>query len=374
MSELDAVWRQWADRRPNANVLHLDTAAAGRMSVAVRRAVADHLDREAQSGAYVAEGEAAGVIAEGRADLAGLLGLPAGGVAFMESATTGLEVLLRTWPLPAGARVGVVTSEWGPNLQLLRWHGLEPVELATQPDGQIDLDALARTLEVSPPALVHLTHVASHRALVQPVAKALALCRAAGVPLWVDAAQALGHVDTAIGADAVYAPGRKWLAGPRGVGLLGVAEQWWGRLRVERPALVTTDGPIMHWLDSHEANLAGRVGLCTAVREYLALGPAAVTERLAEVGRSTRAALAGLREWRVVDADPAAGAITALAPTGAADVAATRARLLERHAILTTASQVVRAPLEMREPLLRISPQVDCDDDALTRLRDALDA
>jgi pyridoxal 5-phosphate dependent beta-lyase len=48
----------------------------------------------------------------------------------------------------------------------------------------------------------------------------------AGVPLWVDAAQALGHVDTARGADAVYATSRKWLTGPRGVGLLAVTEPW----------------------------------------------------------------------------------------------------------------------------------------------------
>jgi pyridoxal 5-phosphate dependent beta-lyase len=373
MSELAPVWQQWADRRPNPRVLHLDTAAAGRMSVAVRRAVADHLDREAQSGAYIAEGEAAGAIAEGRADLAALLGLPADALAFMECATAGLQVLLRAWPLPDGAAVGVVASEWGPNLQLMRGHGLRPVELATEPDGRIDLDALAHTLATSPPALVHLTQVASHRALVQPVAEALAVCRAAGVPLWVDAAQAMGHVDTAAGADAVYATGRKWLAGPRGVGLLGVAEPWWGRLRVERPALVAADTPILRWLDSHDASIAGRVGLCAAVREHLALGPGAVIERLAGVGRATRAALSGLREWRVVDDAVAGGAITALAPTAGADVAATRARLLERHAILTTVSPVVRAPLEMRGPLLRISPQVDCDDDALARLRDALD-
>jgi len=373
MSEFASVWQQWADRRPNGRVLHLDSAAAGRMSIAVRRAVADHLDREAQSGAYVAEGEAAGALAEGRADLAGLLGLPADGLAFVESASAGLTTLLRTWPLPDGASVGIVASEWGPNLQLMRWHGLQPVELAIEPDGRVDLDALARTLDTSPPAVVHLTQVASHRGLVQPVAEALELCRAAGVPLWVDAAQALGHVDTATGADAVYATSRKWLAGPRGVGILGVAEPWWGRLRVEQPLLPVGERPVVHWLDSHEANVAGRVGLCAAVREYLALGPATVTARLADVGRMTRDALAGLRSWKVVDGDTAGGAITALTPTAGADVAATRARLLDRHAILTTASQVVRAPLELREPLLRISPQVDCTDDALARLCTALD-
>ena len=80
--------------------------------------------------------------------------------------------------------------------------------------------------------MVHLTQVTSHRGLVQPVAEAAALCRAAGVPLWVDAAQALGHVDTACGADAIYATSRKWLTGPRGVGVIGVAEPWWDRLKI----------------------------------------------------------------------------------------------------------------------------------------------
>ena len=39
-------------------------------------------------------------------------------------------------------------------------------------------------------------------AMVALAAAKADLCRAAGVPLWVDAAQALGHVDTACGADA----------------------------------------------------------------------------------------------------------------------------------------------------------------------------
>jgi len=68
------------------------------------------------------------------------------------------------------------------------------------------LAALEQLLAASPPAVVHLDQVTSHRPLVQPVAAAAALCHAAGVPLWVDAAQAMGHVDTACGADALKPP------------------------------------------------------------------------------------------------------------------------------------------------------------------------
>ncbi len=71
--------------------------------------------------------------------------------------------------------------------------------------------------------------------LVQPVAEAASICRRAGVPLWVDAAQALGHVATSCGAAAMHAVSRKWLTGPRGVGILAVAEPWsWRQQAPER--------------------------------------------------------------------------------------------------------------------------------------------
>ena len=47
-----------------------------------------------------------------------------------------------------------------------------------------------------------------------PPGRSRQLCRAAGVPLVLDAAQSLGHVDTDLGADVVYGTSRKWLAGP----------------------------------------------------------------------------------------------------------------------------------------------------------------
>lgn len=59
MTDLDPAWQEWSRRRPDAQVTHLDTAAAGRSSLAVRQAVADFARREAEVGAYVAEAEAA---------------------------------------------------------------------------------------------------------------------------------------------------------------------------------------------------------------------------------------------------------------------------------------------------------------------------
>ena len=53
----------------------------------------------------------------------------------------------------------------------------------------------------------------------------------------------VSRVRNACGADAIYATSRKWLTGPRGVGLLGVTEPWWDRLTVRTPQLYRSGQP-----------------------------------------------------------------------------------------------------------------------------------
>jgi pyridoxal 5-phosphate dependent beta-lyase len=371
----DSQWGWWRERRMPAERVYFDTAAVGRSSRATLAAMAAYAGREAAIGGYVAAAEAAPVLAEGLASLGRLLGVPAAGVAFVPSAQDALDLLLATWPLRDGDTVAVVPSEWGPNLHAFGRRGLRIVELATCADGTVDLPALESLLASSRPALVHLTRVTSHRALVQPVAAAAALCRDADVPLWVDAAQALGHVDTASGADAVYATGRKWLTGPRGAGVLAVAEPWWDRLTVSASDLMASMRPAQSspvwFLMAGEASLVARIGLCAAVQEYVESDPPRIWSRLAEVGHQTRMALE-LPGWSVVGPVSARSAITALRATNGQDIPATRARLLDTYGIVTTAGAITRAPLEMTQPLLRISPHVDCTADDLSHLRKAL--
>lgn len=354
---LDPRWVGWRERRVHPRGIHADTSAAGRCSKATLTAIADHLRLEAEIGAYIAQATAAPVLDQLRATVADLLGMSADGVAFVESASAALRALLAAWPLEPDGAVAVAPSEWGTNLAIFDERGLRPTLLATDAVGVIDLDALSRMLRSRPPALVHVTQVAAHRGLVQPVADIADACRAAGVPVWVDAAQALGHVDVDCGADAVYATARKWLCGPRGVGLLAVNERWWPSLRVRHHVLAPSDEPIVRALESDDAHVAGRVGLAVAVRELLDDGLDAVSARLTEVGDLTRTALAELTGWSVVPAN--GSAITSIEPRAGQEVSQVRRRLLERHGILTTASLTERSPLDAVGPSLRISPHVD---------------
>jgi hercynylcysteine S-oxide lyase len=161
-----------------------------------------------------------------------------------------------------------------------------------------------------------------------------------------------------------------------------VARPWWERLRPPVFAMDRAnfgDGSPVLLLESREAHVAGRIGLATAVSEFLAAGPAAVWARLAEVGRQTRAVLAAVPGWEVVpeavgaEAVPGS-AITALRPLAGKDVAAVRARLLAEHQIVTTAALPARAPREMTGPMLRVSPHVDCTPEDLELLAAVLAA
>lgn len=366
------TWAAWASARPAPRGTHLDTGAAGRSTTAVLDAIGAHLLAEATEGAYVAAERAADRIAALRQGLAALTGVDADGVALTEGAGAALAAVLHVAPIARGDEVAVAPGEWGPNLRRFDGAGLVRRLLEVDGDGVIDVDALERSIAARPPAFVHVVQQAAHRARRQPVAAVVAACHRHGVAVWVDAAQALGHCDVATGADVVYGTSRKWLTGPRGVGVLTVARAYRQQLRLERALAVRPGGGPLDGIESHEANIAGRIGLELAVAEALAIGVDAISARLDTVGKLMRAALADVPGWRVTDRVDAPGAISAIEPTDGQDVFAVRARLLAEHGIVTTASDVARAPLEMVVPSLRVSPHVDLTSGDIDHLTAAL--
>ena len=252
-------------------------------------AVKAHLDLEATRGGYVAEELVTPVLAGLHTDLGELLGVDADAVSLVESATAGLLRLLQVWPLPDRARVGLVPGEWAANVATFVHHGLVPQPLAVDDDGVLDLEALARTLREDPPDLVHLVHLASHRGLVQPVAEALVLCRAHGVPLWVDAAQSLGPPGHAPGGRRPLRPGPQvagrtpgppdWSRSPAAPG------KGFGRCRRRR----------------RRASPAGSGWPLAVATAPSTPGPERARDRLAERGEALRRVITGTPGWQVAD-------------------------------------------------------------------------
>ena len=360
----------WRKARPRPAGRHLDSAASSRQSHRALEAAAHHARHEAELGGYVAEATAEDLLQQGRSVIGGLAGMAAADVAFVESAQAALVALLTGWRLPAGSRVACLPGEYAPNIAQLRTYGLQPERLPVDGLGRLDVDGVERLLDDDPPSFVHLTQIPSHRGLLQPAAEVVALCRAAGVPLVLDAAQSLGHADVDLGADVVYGTSRKWLAGPRGVGVLCVRPALAARLT---PVLPEPEGaPPMRAFESGEAHIAGRVGLVVAVGEHLAAGPDRVRERLASIGCTTRDLLDGVGGWQVIEPVDEPTATTTLRPPDGVDVVGVRSRLLTEHGIVVSAIGPERAPGEMTGPVLRVSPHLDVALEDLEALAAAL--
>ncbi|WP_068187231.1 ergothioneine biosynthesis PLP-dependent enzyme EgtE [Mycobacterium sp. UM_CSW] len=372
MSLCGSLAERWRAARPPVAGLHLDSAACSRQSFAAMDAAAKHALHESEVGGYVAAEAAAPLLEAGRAAVATLCGVPDAEVVFTTGSLHALDLLLGSWPTERRT-LACLPGEYGPNLAVMAAHGFEVRTLPTLDDGRLELDEAAFELENDPPDLVHLTPLASHRGVVQPLAMVAKLCGQLGLPLVVDAAQALGHIDCAVGADAVYSSSRKWIAGPRGVGVLALRPELMDRLTPRLPApRWAAQLSVAQQLGFGEANVAARVGFSVAVGEHLAYGPESVRARLAEVGEIARTLLTDVDGWLVVEEAEEPSAITTLVPADGADPEAVRAWLLAERRIVTTYAGVARAPQELSGPVLRISPHVDTTADDLETFAEAL--
>ena len=348
--------RAWVEDRLPTAVVHLDAAAAGRMSRSALDAQVRHLQREAEAGAYVAEAEAD--LGPGRAALGALVGLTGEDVLLTSGTQDGFRTLLDAWPLPPGARVGTVPGEFGGHARMLaaraKRYGWEVVLLP--------VDALGRVVDV--PAgldLLTLPQVASQRGVVQPVADVLA----AGVPLVLDVAQSAGHVLVPEGAAAYVGTSRKWLCGPRGVGWAAVAPSWQQQL-AEAPSLTWFDQSAMARYDAPEGHVAARVAFCAAARAW---SPALIPV-VAAAGAAARVLLDGAGGWQVVEPVEEPTGITTLRHA-TADPKATRDALGAEGFLVAAVPQVRAADLD--GPLLRVSTHAWVDPGQLEALAAALE-
>ena len=331
----------WVAERLPCRTTHLDIAACGRPSRAVRRAEIAQLTAHSETGGYPAQAADEPLLDAGRAALGGLVGLGGADVAYVENASAGFLSLLAAWPLEGSARVGWVRGDYGSNARALarlaRERGWELVELP--------VDELGHILDV-PPGLdvVTFPQIPSQRGIVQPVAE---VQRATDAPLLLDVAQSLGQVQVPGGCAAYVGTSRKWLCGPRGAGFVAVDPAWEPRLT--DPPSLSAESPGMLRFDPGEASIASRAGLAVAAREW----DPAVVPVITAAARQARQTLDGVGGWQVVEPVAEPSGITTLRPPPGIDVPTTRERLLAAGTLVSAVPQV-RA-LDLDGPVLRVS-------------------
>lgn len=372
-----------------AHVAHLNNAGAALMTQATLDAVVDHLRLEATIGGYEAADAAAPALAATRTGAAALLGASPDEVALTTGDTASFTKAFWGFVFGGGLRGGgrilvdrvAYGSHYAAVRQATEQHRDVRIEvLPSTPDGSVDLDALDAALD-GDVRVLSLTHVPTHRGLVNPVAEAGNLCRAAGVPFFLDACQSVGQlpvdVDT-IGCDVLTATGRKWLRGPRGTGLLYVRR---GLLeRMDPPgvdgvgALWTPDGFTLHddatRFEEFEFGVAATIGLGVAIAEALALGLDAIRARIDGLAEGLRAALADVPGVTVRDGGRVRSGIVTFTVDGVDPVAAKAA--LAAAAVNVSVGTVGSAMLDMAgkgyDAVVRASPHVYNSDDELDRL------
>jgi selenocysteine lyase/cysteine desulfurase len=280
--------------------IHLNNAGAGILSRATIGAITGHLRLEREAGGQEAAELRHDVISRLRADVAGLVGFRPDEVSLVDSATRAWNTLIYGISLSAGDVVVVSQLDYGSGLASLVHHlGRRGVRLHIAPTdevGRIDTERLRRAWP-SAAKLVAISHAPAHLPLLNPIAEIAGIAADAGAPIVIDAAQSLGAVSLPRllgGAVAVCGTGRKWLRGPRGTGFLAARGGWQsltdpptaelsntsaerlGATNLTEITMVGGPGRFELW----EKNMAGLIGLSTAVAEVAGQDIIAVSARL----------------------------------------------------------------------------------------------
>jgi selenocysteine lyase/cysteine desulfurase len=313
-----------------AQAHHFNAAGCSLASRATLDAVCEHLELEARAGGYEAAAAVRPRIEAVYETAAELLGAKAREIALVESATVGWRRGIDALRLAPGDRVVVSCSAYVSFalhlLALERERGVVVDVVPNGEDGAVDLARLERALDGA--ALLALAHVPTSSGVVEPVAAAGALARAAGVAFILDATQSVGQlaVDVdAIGCDLLVTTGRKYLRAPRGTGLLYVREALLERLLPAAPDIRGAEwvadrdwtlDPGARRFETWEASVALRLGLGVALAEILDVG--ATEAHLTTVAARLRAALAEMPGVELADPPAAGSAIVTFCVAGLA--------------------------------------------------------
>lgn len=319
---------------------HLNAAGSALPSLHVVETVVAHLRLEESMGGYEAAALARPRVEAVYDAAAELIGAHRDEIALIDSASSGLRVVLDALRLRAGTRIIATRATYVSHalhlMTLSREEGVVLDIVPTGADQRTDLAELERMLQSGPPAVVTVAHVPTSSGIVEPVIEIGALVAQYDGFFVLDATQSVGHlaIDVReVGCDVLVTTGRKFLRAPRGTGFVYVRSSAIARLLPTAP-----DVRAAHWtelsdwdvdgtarrFETWEASIAGRLGLGAALEEVLERGIAPTEAWLTAVGRRVRAALAAVPGVRVAEPVDTPSAIVTFVVDGiaSADVVA----------------------------------------------------
>lgn len=288
---------------------HFNHAGASLMSSATLAAVSEQLQREALYGPMEAAVTAQEAVAAAREDAAALIGAKAAEIAFTSSGSAAWGMAFAALPpLRPGARILAGRQEWGGNLASMHAAaaraGAVVEVIPSREDGSVDPQALANRLDRNV-HLISLTWLPANGGLINDASAVGAIARAANIPYFIDAGQALGQlpIDVAeLGCDVLKGAGRKFLRGPRGTALLYVRGDFNSRLTPMFVDVLSSPWIVDDFVqrddarrfETSECSVALLCGLGNALRECRATGIAAIRERIVQLATHLRHGLTAI--------------------------------------------------------------------------------
>ena len=171
----------------------------------------------------------AGLMDGARRDLAAYLGANKDDIAYVDNATTGLNIIARFLPLSAGDEVLTTDHEYGALNRT--WRFICKKRGAHYKRMHISLP-IARKEEVideiwsgvsSQTRVLFLSHITSPTAIILPIEELISRARERGIITVIDGAHAPGQIDLdldKIGSDFYVGNCHKWMLAPKGSGFL----------------------------------------------------------------------------------------------------------------------------------------------------------
>jgi isopenicillin-N epimerase len=317
-----------------------------------------------------------GLLEEARETLAAYLGAEAGDVAFVQNASTGVNIAARSLDLRPGDEILTTDLEYGAcdltwdrictdtGARVVRAEITLPVERG---DDVVDAIFARRTERTR---VVFLSHLTSATALRLPAEEVVARARAEGLVTIVDGAHAVAQLPVdlaALGADFYAGACNKWLCAPKGSGFLHAVPE-----RQER-----VGGAIVSWGNAEPSTFLSRTTRQGTRDEaaYLAVPAAidfqrerdwdAVSARSRALAAEARTQLSELLGTEPIAAPELVAQMASVRLPGGVDGDALSQRLFDEHRVEIPA-------LRPEKDLLRISVAGYNDRDDVERLLEVL--
>jgi isopenicillin-N epimerase len=255
LAQDETYWRRIADLyRVTDAVTNLEAGYFGMMATPVLEAYHRHIDRVNRESSYFVRREYPAILEQARARVAAFVGARPSELALSRGATEALQALISQYNRVGSGDVVMYADldynamQWAMNgLAERRGARVARLDIPEPASKEAVLAAYATALDANPRTrLLLLTHCNNKTGLILPVREIVAMARARGADVVVDAAHSFGQVPLSmddLGADFVGMNLHKWLGAPVGAGALYIRD---GRLDAIDRAHADESAPADH--------------------------------------------------------------------------------------------------------------------------------